>query len=360
MVNALQAQTYSSRKLAEIGELFPIACLPQADSIFPCSQITKGKSFVVQYNKKNEITHLGVSLFSPETKEMIGMPICNFIERIILELLLQKSSAGVQSRLREYKISLSKNGVEYGNQFFSSLSQALDDIQYPTQFALRKDSCYTVLWEFGNDSLTLSFPALRELIFGTDKKESDAGIGELFISDDCQEGFDTNVSGIVSANELTLMKGTDLYKRKGSMFLSDKINSDTYYQRSDSLYQAVFSPDYPIESLANLFITKQIENSLALKITHKMYGGFTPEFMIPLNRFICLFGKEFSTYCVSYIPESGNVQLSVVLYNYNFNYIHLLRVKTTIEQLFRKDGILTADFYTNIPLHNLKSILAIK
>lgn len=357
IVNVLQAQTYSSRRLAEIGELVPIACLPTVDSIFNCPQITKGKSFVVQYNGKSEINHLGVSLFSPETKEMISLPVCNFIERMMLELLLQKSSAAIQSRLREYRINLSRNNIEYGNPFFTSLSSTLDDIQYPTRFSLYKDSCYTAYWEFGNEELLkISFPMSRELILGTDKKESDENIGELLTNGDCQQYLYPEATDNVSINELRPISGTDLYRHDGTVFLSDKINSHAYYQRSDSTCQAVFAPEYPTESLANLFITKRIENSLRLKITHKMYGGFTPEFTISLNQFICLFDKEFSTYCVLYHPDPNNVRLSVVLHNRNFDYIHLLRIKTTGEQLFLKNGTLTADFYTNIPQHNLKNL----
>jgi hypothetical protein len=357
LVNVLQAQTYSSRKLAEVGESFPKTCLPMVDSIFNCAQITKGKSFVVKYNQKNEIVHLGVSLFSPETKEMISLPVCNFIERMMLELLLQKSSAAIHSRLREYKISLMRNNIEYGSRFFTSLSSTLNEIQNPTQFALDKDSCYTAYWEFGNNELLkMSFPISRELILGTNKKESDENIGELLMNDDCRQFQYPQTSDIVLADKLTSISGTDLYKHNGTMFLSDKINSNTHYQRLDSIYQIVFSPEYPTESLANLFLTKQIKNSLVLKITHKMYGGFTPEFTIPLNQFTRLFDKEFSTYCVLYRPDSDNVQLSVVLHNRNFNYIHLLRIKTTVEQLFLENGILTADFYTNIPQHNLKNL----
>ena len=355
--NSLQVQTFSSRKLTEISELFPKTCLPPTDSIFNCPQITKGKSYVVRYNEKNEISHLGVSLFSHETEEIISLPVYNFIERIMLELLLQKSSSALQSRLSEYKIKLSRNDIEYGGRSFSSLSSTLEDIHNPTQFSLYKDSCYTACWSFGNDELLkMSFPASRELIFGTDKKESDESISEMFASNDCQLYLYSNAPDIVSANELTPISGTDIYRRNGTMFSSDKINSNTYYQRLDNTYQAVFDPEFPTESLANLFITKQIENSLTLRLSHKMYGSFTPEFTIPLDRFICLFDKEFTTYCVLYFPDSDNIQLSVVLRNRNFDYIHLLRVKTTVEQLFLKNGILTADFYTNIPLHNLQKL----
>ena len=355
LATGVQAQTFSSRKLSEIGELFPKTCLPPADSIFNCPRVTKGKSFIVRYNSKNEIEHLGVSLFSPETKEMINAPVCNFIERVMLELLLQKSTSDIQSKLKEYKINLQRNGVEYGKGYFTSLSQLLDDIQYPTRFAIRKDSVYTAIWEFGDNELfSMSFPASRELIFGTDKKESDQNIGEYFVNNDTCTFASVNEN--VSASELSRLEGTDLYVRKGNVFLTNQINSDTYYQRSDGFYRPVFDPAYPRESLANLFITKQIENSLFLKITHRTYGGFTPDFTIPLNRFLCLFDKGFTTYYLLYPTDSKNVRISIILYNRDFNYIHLLRVQTTVDQLFSKNGILIADFYTNIPQHNLKSL----
>ena len=352
--NSLQAQTFSSRKLTETGELFPKACLPPTDSIFNCPQITKGKSFIIRYNPKNEIAHLGVSLFSPETKEMINMPVCNFIERIMLELLLQKSQADLKSKLKGYKINLQRNGVEYGKNNFTSLSGLLDEIQYPTLFAIQKDSIYTAVWEFGNNDLfSLSFPASRELIFGTDKKESDQNIGESFVNED--NCVFTSVNAPVATSELSRIEGTDLYLRKGDEFLIGQINSDSYYQRSDSLYQPAFDAAYPVHSLANLFITKQHSN-LSLKITHRMYGGFTPEFTIPLEKFFCLFDAGFSTYCILQRSANNRIQVSVVLHNYEFNYIHLLRVQTAVEQLFAANGVLTADFYTNIPQHNLKSL----
>lgn len=353
----MQAQTFATRKLTETGELFPKICLPATDSIFNCPQITKGKSFIVQYNRKNEIEHLGVSLFSPETKKMISLPVCNFIERLMLELLLQKSTADVESKLAEYQIKLQRNGLEYGRNAFTSITQLLSDIQNPTRFTLLKDSVYAAVWEFGNkEQLILSFPASRELIFGTDEEESDADIGELFADDNCEQGFHTVAPEIVSANELTPVTGTDLYKRKGGMLMIPQINSDTWYQRSDNLYRLTFSPAYPFESLENLFITKQIENTLLLKITHRKYGGFTPEFTIPLNRFFCLFDKGFTTYCVLRRTDPKSIKISVILHNRDFNYFHLLDIQTTAEQIFKSGGILTADFYTNIPLHNLKSL----
>lgn len=352
---SLQAQIYTSKKLAEIGELFPKSCLPEKDSVFSCPQIIQKKSLIISYNDKHEIKHLGISLFSPETKEMINLPVCNFIERMMLELSLQQSVIDIEARLQQSRVYLRKNGVEFNRGYFTSLNSTLDDMQTPAQFSIRKDSCYTVYWRYGSDDfLSMSFPVSRELIFGTNKKESDQIIGELFSEAGCDTVTEKN-PGII-ASDLQLQNNSDLYLKKGSAFLTNKINSDTYYQRSGSKYQLAFNSQYPAESLANLLTTKQ-DKSLVLKINHRMYGGFTPEFSIPLSRFLCMFNAGFSTYCILKRLGLGQVQVSAVLHNNDFGYIHLLRIKTTSRELFMDNGTLKADLYTNIPEHNLKNLL---
>lgn len=354
-IGVLHAQEYESRKIARMGSLFPKSSLPEKDSIFNCPQIIQEKSLIINYNRKHEIKHLGISLFSQETKEIINLPVCNFIERMMLELVLQQSAKDIETKLQQSRVNLRKNGVEFNHGYFTSLNSTLDNMQNPVQFSIRKDSCYKVYWEYGeNEVLNMSFPVSRELIFGTDKNESDQITGDLFTETGCYTAIEKNME--ITASDLQLQNNSDLYIRKGDEYLTSKINSDTYYQRSDSRFQLVFNSDYPAESLANLITTKQ-GNSLVLKITHRIYGGFTPEFSIPLNRFLCLFNSGYSTYCIFNRQDLDKVQVSVVLHNNDFGYIHLLRIKTTPQQLFMDYGALTADFYTNIPQHNLKNLL---
>lgn len=353
--SSLQAQVYESKKLAALGELFPKNCWPKHDSIFNCPLIIQKKSLIINYNNKHEIKHLGISLFSPETKELINLPICNFIERMMLELTLVQSAKDISEKLKKNRIKLKKNGVDFNSGYFTSLNSSLDDMQNPVQFSIHKDSCYTVLWKYGEDDvLTMSFPISRELIFGTDKKESDQLTVDMFSEANCNAATE-NSPGFV-ASDLKLQNNSDLYIRKGSSFLNNKINSDTYYQRSGHKYQLVFNSEYPAESLVNLLNAKK-ENSLMLKITHRMYGGFTPEFSIPLSRFLCMFNKGFSTYCIIKRQNSDKVQVSAVIHNNDFGYIHLLRIKTTSRELFMDNGTLVADLYTNIPEYNLKNLL---
>ncbi|MDR2231595.1 MAG: hypothetical protein LBE56_00565 [Tannerella sp.] len=358
MLSASYPQAFSTRKLSDIYQLFPNIGLPLKDSIFGCAQVTTAKSLVIGYNKNNEINHLGVSLFSPESKQMIGIPVCNFIEQTMLVLQLQKSSQDVRYKLNEYGMRLRKNGFDFGSRSFDSINNMLTDLQNPADFSLQKDSIYSVLWQFGdNQSFSMSFPISREQIFGTDKMESDEKISESLVQDNCSKILHPESPESIAENELSLIQGTDIYRRKGLTLINNSdVNTDTYYQRSDRQYSLVFDTDHPNESLVNLFLNNQIDNSLMLKISHRKYGGFSPALTIPLNRFICLFEDEFTTFCLLRKSNNDLINMSVILFNKNFDFVHLLRVSADRQQLFSADGTLTADFYTNIPFHNIKNL----
>ena len=357
-VFSVQSQNFSSQKLSEMGDLFPKNCLPKKDSIFDCPQVLQGKSLVVNYNAKNEVSHLGVSLFSPETKQIINPLVCNFLERMMLELLLLKTQKKILNTLKYNNIDIRKNGVKYGQGSFTSIADELNRLQNAVNFRLTKGSVYSVDWEESDNrnSFTVTFPISRELIFGTDKKESDQNIGDLF--ENTEDCFLSVKKESISAEELTPLEGTDLYVKKGNIFLKNSISSDVYYKRSDNKYQLFFDADFPELALVNMFITRQFNKNITLKIKQRMYGGFTPEFSVSLNKFFCIFDKGFDTYCIVPFPQQDNIKISVVLHNRDFDYIHLLRIKTTTGNIFSEKGILEADLYTNIPKHNLTNLFS--
>jgi hypothetical protein len=359
LANGLQAQTFSCRKLAEIGELFPKTCLPSTDSIFNCPQIIKEKSFVVQYNTKNEIEHLGVSLFSPEAKEMINAPICNFIERLMLELLLQKNTAKVNKKMQEYGVHLEEKNSLSGNNTIPVIQTLLDKLQQPVRFSLQQqDVIYDARWQLeGGEIFILTFPASRELIFGTNKKESDKTLTELLPENRCQKLLKNETP--IQKNELeSLFANTNIFIRKGDAFTLPELNSDTYYsQNATGKFNLVTDDRYPALFLKNILLIPTLETTLKLHIKHRMYGSFTPEFEIKPNDFTCFFQQDFDIYCHVDDTKQDTLKATVILYNKMFNYMHLLSITTPVNTLFQKNGVLQAEFYSNIPQHNIKNLL---
>ena len=358
LVNGLQAQSYSSIKMAEIGKQFPKECLPKVNSIFDCPQILKSKSFIIQYNKKNEIEHLGISLFSPETKQMINLPVCNFIERVSLELLLQKTEPLTQKKLKEYQISLEKKGKLLGNTKISSIENLLSNLKQPVRFDLHQhDGTYYASWEQEDGELyILTFPASRELIFGTNKKESDLTLSEQLSENIC-ENLSLNKLNVQKQELETIPNHKTVFLKRGNPFDIPELNSDTYYEQdSNGILLPVNSHVYPAFLLKNMLLIPQFKTTLKLHVKHRMYGNFTPEFDIKPSNFICFFQPEFDIYCFVDDSKEEIIKATVVLYNRMFNYIHLLSVKTTVSTLFQKNGILEAEFFSNIPQHNIKNL----
>ena len=359
-ITLMLAQSYSSLKMEQLGNEIPAGCLPKADSIFGCPGLVKKKSLVVNYNDAREISHLGISMFSNETKELINLPVCNFIERIMLELVLERSNENLKQRLSRSKLSLQKNGVDFGQLSFTSLTNVLDEIQNPARFNLQKEpDKFTAIWRYNReDQFVFTFPASRDLIFGTDKKESDELLNKMLFGNGllCTEKNDMPSETIIDA-DVTFNKDKNIYTKKGNEFQMSVINSNTYYAKTEGAYELLFTKDYPEESFLNLIIKNPATQNHKLHVTHRMYGNFSPDFDISLREFLCYFHDDFDFFAATSSSEANRLKLYVVLHNKDYNYIHLLTVTAPVENIFRQDGRLTAEFYSNIPQQSIRSLM---
>lgn len=101
---------FVSRKLKQIAEQLPEGTLSSVDTIMEIPVIIEGKSIVMQHNDKGQVCHLGVSLFSEATKQILDVGLCNFLERFFLELLLQKDAVSIDRKLQEYHVVMYVDG----------------------------------------------------------------------------------------------------------------------------------------------------------------------------------------------------------------------------------------------------------
>ena len=101
---------FSLKKLEDIASQLPSKYLVKRDTIMPCPDICRNKSIVILHDEKRRISHLGISLFSKETKEIINRPVCDFVERLLLELALTKDKNSVIAMLDRNKIILRQIG----------------------------------------------------------------------------------------------------------------------------------------------------------------------------------------------------------------------------------------------------------
>jgi len=361
-VSPTHAQTYSSVKLEELGDEIPASCLPSTNSIFNCPELLKKKSLVVNYNPAHEISHLGISLFSDETKELLNLQVCNFIERMMLELVLETSTENLMHKLDRQKLTLTKNGLPYGEVRFNSISNVLDELDLPAQFSiLREDDKFAAIWKYNqDDQFVFTFPASRELIFGTDKKESDDLLNKTLFGSGrlCNETNSVSAEAVTEAH-LSFDRAKNIYTNKGVEFMMAEINSNTYYQKKGNTFELLFEKDFPAESFTNLVMNNMGSLNHKLHVTHRMYGNFSPDFDITLKEFLCYFQGDFNMYAAAFpdSKDSKQMKLTVILRNMEYNYIHLLVITAPINNIFSQDGLLTAEFYSNIPQQNIRNLL---
>lgn len=353
--NEIDDSQFVSRKLRQLAEQLPISEIPSLDTIVACPQLIEGKSVVLLYNDKHQVCHLGLSLFSEATKQILDVNICNFLERFFLELLLQKDAASVERKLQEYNIVMYVDGQKIVAKNAATFQRALKQMEMPVNFSLRqKGNQAEAVWKFSSHALSVTFPLYRELIDGMDKVESDdelfhqlqvAVLNHISVTDEPVSG-----SGLVA-------DGNGLYVDKGEVFLIPALTANKYYVKKGKEYVPVFQKQYPEYSLNNLFLTYANGEGKILQITHRKYGYFTPEISIPLLNFLMCFKKDFTTVCHTGMNKQGKLETVVVFNHKKLNYLHLLRVETDEKQLFAKSPVFKADFYSNIPQHSIKSLL---
>jgi len=360
-ISFTHAQSYSSVKMEALGEAIPAGCMPSTDSIFHCPDLLKEKSLVVNYNGEHEINHLGISLFSSETKELLNFPVCNFIERMMLELIVEQSAENFDRKLDRLKLTLMKNGLSFGEPGFTSISEVLDDIQQPARFSLLKeDDVFAAVWNYNQDDrFVFTFPASRELIVGTDKKESDELLNRTLFGSGrlCIEKNSASDGIIIREADLTFNQEKNIYTRKGDEFLIPVINSNTYYQKTEDTFELLFSHDFPAESFTNLIMKNMANMNHKLHVTHRMYGNFSPDFDISLHEFLCFFQDDYNFYAAAAFPDSKRMKLTAILRNRDYNFIHLLLITAPVDNIFSEDATLTAELYSNIPQQSIRSLL---
>lgn len=350
---------FTNRKLSQLSELMPGMNWPGHDTIMGYELLPANKSIVIRYNRRQEIEHLGISLFSLETKRMLDESICNFLERTFLELVLLKTNEDVKRKLTEYHIRLRYNGSDIGEAGFTSMYHVLQELTMPVNFTIKYEDKYgSASWNLNRQKhLSLLFPMSKELIDGMDKKESDSQLYDRLAQ---APGIPHSCEDEPVRSEDLEKRGKDLYVKKGSYFMIPSLTSDAYYRKEGTSFVPLFSAEMPDKSLSTLFHTYANGNDKKLLITHRQYGFFTPEIDLPLNDFLAMFEQDFDIFSATNQNKKGEWETVVVIRHKVLNYIHLLRVKTAGDQLRESPLVLKADFYSNIPQHYIKSLFNIK
>lgn len=297
-----------------------------------------------------ETAHVGIQLFTDQTREVVGYTqVVDFLERYLLEYHLKIAYSTIDKELA--------NGITIEHGRMGDLHNVLGDTASVFSLTLKDGRRYTAEWERDNKPVfRMSFPAAYRLLGGYEFDEATRRLPRRL------ELADTTVR-CSSAVELSVLEkcdsaAGDYYVAKGDYCVLEVINNDRYYFVSDSLPKLVYSPLYPVESIANLLTTGEICNRFTAAVKMRVYGGETIELELPLNSLINYFIKEG---CKPYFglkgvyPLRDKITALFEMVNADTGYEHLMSVSFDTRTLPAKEGTIDIKLTPYIPLHDIKS-----
>ena len=319
------------------------------DTILFMDKISTKKPIVVECDTETP-RHIGISLFSDEMKQMVSRDVCNFIERLMLEISLFPSAKDAAKYLRHHKIKMTHNGVEYSARGFDDISKIIDDISSPSLFNVKHgNGLFQVQFEYGIfNEIFIEFPASRELVVGMDKKESDIAVNKMLMSPTFEPKLFSRID-----SSLCEEYNSNILKYPGNIYITEKLHNDKYFDKDT--FEPIYTEKFLYESVTNL-MQGLVKTDLKLEIKHRMYGNYTPDFIVLLNSVFEAFNDDFELYTGNQVLDDGRLQCMALFRNITYNYCHMLIVTADPKLFFKKGEILSADFFSNIPQHNIKKL----
>jgi hypothetical protein len=144
----------------------------------------------------------------------------------------------------------------------------------------------------------------------------------------------------------------------GLCYMIDSLRNDVFLTRSG---QAVWdSKSYPVETMRNILMSAVVPvrlNGMTLEITPHTYNRDIPKFRIPMSQFLGYIQNQgFEFYTGDAGRNGDRYQCLLVMYNTIYNYLHMLSVSFTPDQLDAGQTVIKADLSTFIPQHNIKNL----
>ena len=354
-LHASEAQNFATRQLEYLCGLMNCP-LPKQSDTFHCPKIS-ALPLLVEYDTSGKVCHLGVVIFSESIKEAVGKPVCNFQERLFLEVFLQDDEAKARKLLDEYKVKWTNRYLGSAS-FFKSLEYSLAFASIEaTDYVLTKDSLSWISsWSDSTRFFDVCFLSNYDLILGMDKKETETWFAEQLREFQCESPAVSPL--IIETDELEQLSSS-VYVKYDRNLLIQSMNRNLYFSRNKTTrsFFLLFDRLFPEESIVNLFNHHgRHAEGLALQIKQVAYGGESQSYTMKLSDFQCFMGNDYDVFVGMEKCTDEVAEFSVIYKSKLYNCWHLLFVQTTPQILFDKSEALHSTLYTFIPNHNIKNL----
>lgn len=358
--NTVSAQTmsrYSTNLLQNIAKQIN---LPDTVNMLPAGihrdYCTHNGNSVTVITRKNQVEHIGYTVFSLEQREKIPSPIYNFLERYALEMDLPRE--GKWDMERQMLI----DHVTFEKGSLSLLPSLCNDTTLTVSISNHSERAYTVEWR--RDSIivcSVFFPSDYELMHGIDMIEIDSRLQDYIES--CDYVDSVSVVPIEKMNKISTSLG-DFYILERGMGGIPAIPNNLYYQLvSDTItgtdvLQPLCSIEFPKESVSNLFSSMMIENDYEVEIKLNIYDKNKEKFRVPLKQLVrfCLSNNCRPSFNVeNYDSATHQMDAYMILRNSEEAYVHLLWIKMDTSTLTDRKGLINVKLTTYVMTHNIKN-----
>lgn len=312
---------------------------------------------VTVITRNNQVEHIGYTIFALQQRESMPSPIYNFLERYALEMDLPRN--GKWNVARQMEI----DHVTFMKGSLLQLPSLCNDTTLTVTISNHSERAYTVEWL--RDSVVVCsvfFPSDYELMHGIDMIEKEDRVRGAIESSNYTE-LTVSVSKD-NLEKITMPQG-DYYVLERGINRIPEMPSNVYYQLvsdpvigTDSL-QLLCSVEFPVESVANLFSSLEIENDYEVELKLNKYNFKKEIFRVPLRQLVrfCL-SENCRPYfgVIRYDVDNHLIDAFMEMRNHEEAYEHLLRIKMDTSTLAERKGLINVTLTSYVLTHNVENL----
>ena len=329
--------------------------------VFNCGHIIDDDTVPVIVCKDGAgvVDHIGFC-FLPDSVRLINRSVVQFIERVMLDLMMSRDVGTTLKTVRESGLLIQFDNEPLSQSLMQNRKTTLSMIKGTNGIVLDKvDKKYYMTIDCPDShQFSFSFPADCKLISGMDKREQEMRLAYQLKNHSVQY-CDIPVSS-ADTNRLQLLDDSTseecIYVIKGDEFSIPEINNDLFFIENDSIYSLVHDTAMIAMTFSNALLASS-DKHFTYDVKHRMYGFMVQNYTIDSRDFDSYFAQDYERYFGIETLEPQNMSGTLILYNRKEEYIHLIHVTTTQNGIIN-EGRMTMELYSNIPQHNIKSLFS--
>ena len=296
-----------------------------------------------------EVCHIGHLVFRKEFRDLEPLPIYDFIERYTLEVRIP------YERIKPVAKQIEEDEIVFTAGSFELLCSLYDvpDIRIDRQ----DGRYYTVTWSSEDNILcSMNFRNVFELLNGSQMDENERRLPQSIQT----HTVSISLPDSVKREDLIATWMNNCFILPGDSYYTDKMTSNLYYERveeEEDSFRLLFTPVFPVESLANLFCTSDIDNDIILDINYRKYGLTGENFKVSLDKWTDYCIQEGCTPYFGVMEDNDElIVCSIIMKNIDSGYLHLLKADVPRSVVKNPEGEIKARLVSYIPHSRIRNL----